>query len=269
MELKDVLAQVPGLEKRFVYYLESLGYIQPTRVPKRRIARRDYAPADLQRIQDLWRYYQRGYALQAAQDLVARPRHRAYVLLQVPWPRRDAAWQDLLALPGLREACLLYGAPADALICLEVAAESEVYEALSRLISHGLVASAPTVLHLARWVEGTRPGARAEGARQMQAYVLIKLPAKHVEEALRELQSIAAIVEAGVIYGETDIIAKVVVSDQAALDDLVFRRLHAMPTVESTRTFIVVGDLHWEREDGATGRDAARDAATATRTREE
>ena len=40
MELKDVLAQVPGLEKRFVYYLESLGYIQPTRVPKRRIARR-------------------------------------------------------------------------------------------------------------------------------------------------------------------------------------------------------------------------------------
>ena len=59
--------------------------------------------------------------------------------------------------------------------CLEVAAESEVYEALSRLISHGLVASAPTVLHLARWVEGTRPGARAEGARHMQAYVLIKL----------------------------------------------------------------------------------------------
>src|SRR5215208_973317 len=72
MELKEVLAQVPGLEKRFVYYLESLGYIQPARVPKRRIARRDYAPADVQRIQELWRYYRQGYALQAAQALVAR-----------------------------------------------------------------------------------------------------------------------------------------------------------------------------------------------------
>src|SRR4029079_16995019 len=79
MELKEVLAQVPGLEKRFVYYLESLGYIQPARVPKLRIARRDYAQADVQRIQELWRYYQQGYALQAAQALVARPRHRAYV----------------------------------------------------------------------------------------------------------------------------------------------------------------------------------------------
>jgi DNA-binding Lrp family transcriptional regulator len=269
MELKEVLAQVPGLEKRFVYYLESLGYIQPTRVPKRRISRRDYAPEDVQRIQELWHYYRRGYALQAAQALVARPRHRAYVLLQMPRARRTAAWEDLLALPGLREACLLYGAPADALICLDVAAESEVYEALSRLISHGLVASAPTVLHVARWAEGTRPRSSAEGADSMQAYVLIKLPAKHVEQALGDLQSIPAIAEAGVIYGETDIIAKVVVSDQAALDDLVFRRLHAMPAVESTRTFIVVGDLHWERGDGAAGQVLARDAATATRAREE
>src|SRR5262249_22360760 len=69
VELKQVLAEVPGLEKRFVYYLESLGYIQPTRVPKRRIDRRDYSAADVERIRGLWRYYQRGYALQAAQEL--------------------------------------------------------------------------------------------------------------------------------------------------------------------------------------------------------
>ena len=56
------------------------------------------------------------------------------------------------------------------------------------------------------------------------------------------------------------------VSAGLAESDLVFRRLHVMPAVESTRTFIVVGDLHWEREDGATERDVARDGATATRT---
>src|ERR671939_1309783 len=102
VELKELLAQVPGLEKRFVYYLESLGYIRPTRVPKRRIARRDYAEEDVRRIRDLWRYYQRGYALQAAQELVARPRHRAYALLQVPRANRAALWDGLQALPEVR-----------------------------------------------------------------------------------------------------------------------------------------------------------------------
>ncbi len=268
MELKHVLAQVPGLEKRFVYYLESLGYIQPARVPKRRIARRDYAPADVQRIRELWRYYQRGYALQAAQELVARPRHRAYALLQVPRANRAAVWADLRAMPEVREACLLYGAPADVLVDLEVAADSEVYEALSHLLSHGLVAGAPEVLHVARWEAGPAAQSRRE-ARRMQAYVLIKLPAKHVEDALRELQGIPGIVEAGVIYGETDIIAKVVVGDQAELDALVFQRLHAMPSVESTRTFIVVGDLHWERGDGVPpGEEATRRAVTTIRSQE-
>jgi DNA-binding transcriptional MerR regulator len=249
VELKEVLAQIPGLEKRFVYYLESLGYIRPTRVPKRRIARRDYAPEDVQRIRDLWHYYGRGYALHAAQELVARPRHRAYVLLQLPPRAHAAAWADLRALPEVREACLLYGADIDALACLEVAAESEVYEALSRLLSRGRVVAAPAVLHVARWAAREAAGhQRGEGPPGMQAYLLIKLPAKHIEDALGELQEMPGIVEASIIYGETDIIAKAEVPGQAELDELVFRRLHAMPAVESTRTFIVVGDLHWRRD---------------------
>jgi len=254
VELKDVLAQVPGLEKRFVYYLESLGYIRPTRLPKRRIARRDYGPADVQRIRDLWRYYQRGYALQAAQELVARPRQRAYALLEVPRAHRGRVWDDLRAMSEVRAACLLYGAPADVLVCLEVAVEPEVYEVLSRLLSHGLV-GAPLVLHVARSVAGPAAARPPEEAGDMQAYVLIKLPAKHVEDALRALREIAGVVEAGVTYGETDIIAKVVVGDQAELDALVFRQIQALPPVESTRTFIVVGDLHWQREDGPPRRD--------------
>ena len=81
----------------------------------------------------------------------------------------------------------------------------------------------------------------------MQAFVLIKLPAKQIETVLEDLRAIAGIVEASVIYGETDVIAKVDVASQAELDHLVFRQLQAMPAVESTRTFIVVGDLHWDR----------------------
>ena len=249
-----MLAEVPGLEKRFVYYLEALGYIRPRRVPKRRIARRDYTPEDVARIQALWRYYQRGYSLQAAQELAARPRHYACALLSLaPAGARGAraaalaeAYGALCALPEVVQAGLLYGgAGIDAVALLEVAEEAEVYEALGRLLARGGAASAPVVLHLARRVRG--PRGEEKGA--MQAYVLIKLPAKEIEAVLGELQRLPAIAEAAVVYGETDIIARAVVRDQAELDDLVFRQLHAIPTVESTRTFIVVGDLYWRRPD--------------------
>ena len=244
-----MLARIPGLEKRFVYYLESLGYIQPTRLPKRRIARRDYAEEDVRRIADLWRYYQRGYSLQAAQELVARPRHRAYALLALPPHSRPAAVAALAALPEVREVCLLYGADVDALACLEVAAESEVYEALSRMLSRQGVVGVPTVLHVARWAEREPPApAPRKGRTGMEAYVLIKLPAKEVESVLEELKRLPAIVEASVVYGETDIVTRVQVPSQVELDDLVFRQLHSMPVVESTRTFIVVHDLHWRRD---------------------
>jgi DNA-binding Lrp family transcriptional regulator len=249
VELKELLAQVPGLEKRFVYYLESLGYIQPTRVPKRRIARRDYAEADVRRIRDLWHYYQRGYSLQAAQELVARPRHRAYALLEVPAHDGKATLAALETLPQVREACLVYGADVDALAELEVAAESEVYEALSQLVSRRAVVAAPLVLHVARWVE--RPGRGPTGgneASRMEAFVLLKTPAKHVEAVLADLQTIPVIAEASVIYGETDIIARVEVGSQDELDALIFHRLHEMPLVESTRTFIVVRELRWRRD---------------------
>ena len=82
----------------------------------------------------------------------------------------------------------------------------------------------------------------------MQAFVLLKTPAKHVEAVLADLQTIPAIVEASVIYGETDIIARVDVAGQDELDALVFHRLHPMEMVESTRTFIVVRELSWRRE---------------------
>ena len=50
MKLGEVRAQVPGLPKRFVHYLESQGYIQPIKVKKERISRRDYTDEDLQTI---------------------------------------------------------------------------------------------------------------------------------------------------------------------------------------------------------------------------
>jgi len=82
----------------------------------------------------------------------------------------------------------------------------------------------------------------------MLAYVLIKVPAKHADSVLEQLRQFPGIVEAAVVYGETDIIAKIAVPSQAELDDLVIRRIQGLPQVESTRTFIVVGGMHWQRD---------------------
>ena len=114
MRLQEVLNQVDGLEKRFVYYLESQGYIHPQKVQKARIARRDYSVADLERIRGIWHYYQRGISVQRAYELVTRAAaDGAYVFFPVP-PRR---WCDALDLlresDHVVEAAALYGETAD------------------------------------------------------------------------------------------------------------------------------------------------------------
>jgi hypothetical protein len=43
------------------------------------------------------------------------------------------------------------------------------------------------------------------------------------------------------------VICRVEVADQPELDRLVMHDLHAIAAVESTRTFIVVGDMSWRR----------------------
>ena len=62
----------------------------------------------------------------------------------------------------------------------------------------------------------------------MQAYVLVKASAKQIEAVLEAMRSIDGIVEASTVYGETDVICRVEVPDQAQLDRLVMRDLHAI-----------------------------------------
>ena len=81
----------------------------------------------------------------------------------------------------------------------------------------------------------------------MQAYVLIKVPAKHAGGVLEDLRQLRGIREASVIYGETDIVAHLEVRDQDELDDLILNRIQGLASVESTRTFIVVGRMHWRK----------------------
>lgn len=250
MELKEVLGQVTGLHKRFVYYLESQGYIRPTKLRRQRISRRDYSQEDLRVLREMWRYYQRGYSVQAAHDLVSRrERVLAYVTLPVPAEKWRGLLEALRQQPEVVEASTVYGTGLDFIIKTDTPEEGEVYQALlPALTAVGLV-GAPTVLRATSHFQKERVAAQ-EGGAEMLAYVLLRVPGKDAPQVMEELRQFPGIVEAATVYGESDIIAKVAVGSQEELDELVMEKLHGIPAVESTRTFIIIGSLNWSREGG-------------------
>ena len=73
----------------------------------------------------------------------------------------------------------------------------------------------------------------------------MKVPGKDVSDVMAVLKQLDGVAEASTVYGESDIIAKVAVRDQASLDSLVMERIHEAPGVESTRTYLVIGGMHW------------------------
>jgi DNA-binding Lrp family transcriptional regulator len=249
MRLQDILAAVPGLEKRFVHYLESQGYIAPEKLQKASIARRDYSEGDLDRIRGIWRYYQRGISIARAYELVARePATWAYVLLPVPTRSWQAALDHLSLSDKVREAGIIYAETADVIARLRVTHESDVHDVLDRLFEDGLVAGVPRVYRYAQAFPGRHLTPPNRPEERMKAWSLIKVPAKQIGPLVDHLRDVPGIVEASGIYGETDVIAKVEVPDPDALDELVTNRIQTISVVESTRTFIGIGRMHWDRD---------------------
>ena len=61
-------------------------------------------------------------------------------------------------------------------------------------------------------------------------------------------------------------IAKLEVPDQDALDELVVQRIQSIDAVDSTRTFIAIGGMHWDRRsDSALPRKSLVPAEDASR----
>ncbi|MGH2370525.1 MAG: Lrp/AsnC family transcriptional regulator, partial [Chloroflexota bacterium] len=189
-------------------------------------------------------------SVQRAYELVTRAEaDGAYVLFPAP-PRR---WGDALTLlrqsDHVMEAAAVYGESVDIVAGLRAPHESDVHNVLDRLFEAGIVTGAPQVLRYSASATWKRPRPAASQERcAMRAWVLIKVPAKQIGGLVEELRSYPGIVEASAIYGETDVIAKVEVPDQDALDELVVQRIQSIAAVESTRTFIAVGGMHWQRE---------------------
>ena len=248
MELKQVLEEVPGLTRRFIYYLEARGYIQPTKIRKQRIARRDYSKQDLTVIREVWRYYNRGYALQTAYVLATETdRTFMYLGVRAPLQGSGEVLRRLKEHLQVVEASAVYGAGPDLILKTDTPDQSEVYHTLVPILAEMGIAGLPDI-----YVAGQRfvreAGPRKAGERiGMMAYVLMVVPGKDVSEVMEQLKSFEEVKEASTVYGESDVIARVETADQEELDALVMETFHEIPAVESTRTFVVIQNLHWSR----------------------
>lgn len=246
MDLKEVLRRVPGLNRRFIYYLEAQGYISPAKVRKQRISRRDYGESDLAMAGRMWRYYQRGYSLQAAHELATRTeRTVAYVAMSAPRSAWPVILERLREHEEVQEVSAVYASEVDIILRAEAPQDEDVYRILAPLFAAARITGAPRVYRTEE--RFLRDDGTATGEKGMLAYVLLTVPGKDVGGTLEKLKEFPEVMEASTVYGESDLILRVQVPDQETLDDLVMERIHGIPGVESTRTFIAIGKMHWSR----------------------
>lgn len=263
MELSEVLEGVPGLNRRFIYYLEQKRVISPRKIWKRRIARRDYSDEDARIVRETWAYYRRGYAVGAAFELATRTdRAAAFARVCVEPTRFPSALRELSSEPQVLEAAAVHGSVASLMVRLDAPTEHEVYQTLVPFLArHGggppQILIAPTGMRTIRAEGGSHR--RREAA--VIGYVLITVPGKDVNRVIERLKGIAGMTEAGTVYGECDIVAKVIASDQTEFDGIVMDQIHGIPGVESTRTFIVIPSLYWTRSGDASNASPDVEAA--------
>jgi DNA-binding Lrp family transcriptional regulator len=79
------------------------------------------------------------------------------------------------------------------------------------------------------------------------AFVLITVPSKRSGAVLEELRKRPEVREAAAVYGETDLIAKLQVPTMQDLELLIMDAIQGNPDVKSTRTYVAIEKLHWER----------------------
>jgi DNA-binding Lrp family transcriptional regulator len=247
LDLKTVLHQAPGVNRRFIYYLEAQGYIAPEKLRKQRIARRDYSQRDLHIIRETWRYYDRGFSLQAAYHMaITAERVITYLGFPVPPRRRPEVVERLKSISEVVEVSAVYADTIDMIVKTAAPEEADLYHAVVPVLAQAGVAGVSAMWRAAARFE--RDGrSRKKERTGMMAYLLMKVPGKDVNQVMDALRDMPEVMEASTVYGESDIIARIETASQADLDSFVMDRVHGIPAVESTRTYIVVGNMHWKR----------------------
>jgi DNA-binding Lrp family transcriptional regulator len=73
----------------------------------------------------------------------------------------------------------------------------------------------------------------------MLAYVLFKVNSGTEREVCQKIVAFSEVLEADVIFGEYDVIAKISAPDLAALEDFLSQKLRTVPSIVLTSTMLV------------------------------
>lgn len=97
---------------------------------------------------------------------------------------------------------------------------------------------------------------------QTVAYLLIEVPARMSGNVAHRLvaEHRQSVLEAHVIWGESDIIAKVIVGNSKELADLVMNKIQKMTGVSSTRTFIAIDHMSYRADEAVNPQKSDVDA---------
>ncbi|MBI4302299.1 MAG: Lrp/AsnC ligand binding domain-containing protein [Chloroflexi bacterium] len=80
-----------------------------------------------------------------------------------------------------------------------------------------------------------------------EALVLMTVHPKGSGPVVEALRGIPEVAEAGALYGDIDVYAKISVDQLAKLDAIVMEKIQAIPEVNSTKTYIVLKEMSWKR----------------------
>jgi DNA-binding Lrp family transcriptional regulator len=263
MKLREILQdpELSGLKKGFVYYLEAQKYIKPQKIQHGQVKRRDYSLDDLRLIKQMWTYHEHGISPARASTLLNKsppeipkipsPQRSflAFILLiyQSVSPAKETKkiLRALRKIKGVQEVAGVYG-NVDIIVKVEVDSLPSLYE-----LVHAQIASATGL-------KDTRSGTLIVIDSQFHwdhskefnvkgktlAFILFQALRNHTYSFLNKLKDFHEVLEAAVVYGEADIIAKVAVKDLAELTTLTRQKFLTLPGIGKVTTFVVPDPAH-------------------------
>jgi len=91
----------------------------------------------------------------------------------------------------------------------------------------------------------------------IKAYVLFKVSSGTEREICRKISDLDEVLEASVIYGEYDLVAKVKVKDLPELESFLTEKIRSIPSVILTSTMIVAREYKGRSERNRINRELA------------
>ncbi len=73
----------------------------------------------------------------------------------------------------------------------------------------------------------------------VEAYILFKVASGREREACQQIAKIKEVTTASVVYGEYDLIAKVIVPELPALEDFLAEKIRTVPSIILTSTMVI------------------------------